>query len=45
MMILFIPGAAREAYFEGTFEMGRTGVRPSDAELADLYAQHDTVWV
>ena len=45
MLILFAPGAPREAYFEGLAEMARTGVRPSEEELADFYARHDNIWV
>jgi mannose-6-phosphate isomerase-like protein (cupin superfamily) len=45
MLILFAPGAPREAYFEGLAEMARTGVRPSEEELADFYARHDNTWV
>jgi hypothetical protein len=45
MLILFAPGAPREAYFEGLAEIGRTGVRPSPAEMAEFYQRHDTYWV
>jgi mannose-6-phosphate isomerase-like protein (cupin superfamily) len=45
MLILFAPGAPREAYFEGLAEIGRTGQRPSDEELAEFYRVHDTFWV
>ena len=45
MLILFAPGAAREAYFEGLAEIGRTGHRPSDEELAEFYLRHDNHWV
>jgi mannose-6-phosphate isomerase-like protein (cupin superfamily) len=45
MLILFTPGAPRETYFEGTFEMGRTGVRPSDDVMAEFFDRHDTFWV
>jgi mannose-6-phosphate isomerase-like protein (cupin superfamily) len=45
MLILFAPGAPREAYFEGLADMGRTGVRPSADELAEFYLRHDTFWV
>ena len=45
MLILFAPGAPREAYFEGLAEIARTGQRPSDAEMAEFYREHDTYWV
>jgi len=45
MLILFAPGAPREAYFEGLAEIGRTGVRPSPEEMAEFYLRHDTYWV
>lgn len=45
MLILFAPGAPREAYFEGLAEIGRTGVRPSEEEMAEFFLKHDTFWV
>ena len=45
MLILFAPGAPREAYFEGLAEIGRAGVRPSPEEMAEFYLRHDTYWV
>jgi mannose-6-phosphate isomerase-like protein (cupin superfamily) len=45
MLILFAPGAPREAYFEGLADIGRSGVRPSDEEMAEFYLRHDTYWV
>jgi hypothetical protein len=44
MLILFAPGAPRERYFEGLAEIGRTGVRPSDEDMAEFYRNHDTFW-
>ena len=44
MLILFAPGAPREAYFESLAEFARSG-RPSDEELADFYLRHDNHWV
>lgn len=44
MLILFAPGAPREAYFEGLAEIGRTGVRPSEEEMTEFYLRHDTFW-
>ena len=44
MLILFAPGAPREAYFEGTARFIREG-RPSATELARFYAEHDNIWV
>ena len=44
MLLHFAPGAPREAYFEGTAQLGRTG-RPSEEELADFYLRHDNIWL
>jgi Cupin domain len=40
MLILFAPGAPREANFEGLAEIGRTGVRLSPEEMAEFYPRH-----
>jgi quercetin dioxygenase-like cupin family protein len=45
MLILFTPGAPREAYFEGLARIAATGERPSEEELAAFYAEHDNIWV
>lgn len=45
MLILFSPGAPREKYFEGLAEIGATGQRPSDEQMAEFFAAHDTYWV
>lgn len=45
MLILFSPGAPREKYFEGLAEIAATGNRPSDEEMAEYFAAHDTYWV
>jgi len=44
MLILFAPGAPREGYFEGLAEIGLTGRRPSEEEMAEFYLRHDTFW-
>jgi mannose-6-phosphate isomerase-like protein (cupin superfamily) len=42
MLLLFAPGAPREAYFEGLIEgIGHL----SDEERAEFYLRHDTYWV
>jgi mannose-6-phosphate isomerase-like protein (cupin superfamily) len=41
MLILFAPGAPREAYFEGLAEVGRL----SEEERAEFYLRHDTYWI
>ena len=41
MLILFAPGAPREAYFEELAAIGASGRRLGDAERAELYARHD----
>ncbi|RJK97496.1 cupin domain-containing protein [Vallicoccus soli] len=45
MLILFSPGAPRERYFEGLAHLSLGGERPSDEEMAEFYARHDTWWV
>ncbi|MEO6702661.1 MAG: cupin domain-containing protein [Jatrophihabitantaceae bacterium] len=45
MLILFAPGAAREAYFEGLAELNRTGEKLSQEQLDEFYAAHDNFWV
>ena len=45
MLILFTPGAPREAYFEGLVDLARRTERPSEAELAEFYERHDNYWV
>ncbi len=45
MLILFSPGAPRERYFEGLAHLAHGGERPSDEEMAEFYARHDTWWV
>jgi mannose-6-phosphate isomerase-like protein (cupin superfamily) len=44
MLIHFAPGAPRERYMEGLAEWARSG-RPSDADAAEFYRQHDNFWV
>lgn len=41
MLILFAPGAPREAYFEDLFRFGEL----SDEERATFFDRHDTYWV
>ena len=43
MLILFAPGAPREAYFEGNARFAAEGW-PSNEELAAFYAEHDNWW-
>jgi mannose-6-phosphate isomerase-like protein (cupin superfamily) len=45
MLILFAPGAPREAYFEGLVELGTMDVKPSSEEMAEFYRKHDTYWL
>jgi hypothetical protein len=45
MLILFTPGAPREAYFEGLARIAAAKQRPSEDELAAFYAEHDNIWV
>ena len=45
MLILFAPGAAREAYFEGLVEIGQREQKPTPEEMQDFYLRHDNHWV
>src|SRR5262249_38723849 len=45
MVLLFAPGAPREAYFEFLDEVARGGRQPTEREWADFYVRHDTYWV
>ena len=45
MLILFAPGAPREAYFEELAEISRTGRQLTDEEWTELYARHDQYMV
>jgi mannose-6-phosphate isomerase-like protein (cupin superfamily) len=44
MLILFAPGAPREAYFEGTARLSR-GLEMTEEERAAFYAAHDNIFV
>jgi mannose-6-phosphate isomerase-like protein (cupin superfamily) len=41
MLILFTPGAPREAYFGCLADLANGSPRPSDEELAEFYLRHD----
>jgi mannose-6-phosphate isomerase-like protein (cupin superfamily) len=41
MLLLFAPGAPREAYFEGLPRLGSM----TEQERADFFAAHDTFWL
>src|SRR5215204_1397200 len=43
MLILFAPGAPREAYFETTARLA-AGLQLSDEEKTAFYLRHDTFW-
>jgi mannose-6-phosphate isomerase-like protein (cupin superfamily) len=45
MLILFAPGAPREAYFEGLARIAAGEWRPSEDELAAFFVEHDNHWV
>lgn len=45
MLILFAPGAPREAYFEGLVELAEGRWRPTADELAAFYERHDNIFV
>lgn len=45
MLLLFTPGAPREAYFAELAEIAASGRQPSEEEWRDIYARHDQVMV
>jgi quercetin dioxygenase-like cupin family protein len=45
MLLLFTPGAPREAYFEGLAELAASGRQPSQEEMTEFYRQHDQFMV
>jgi mannose-6-phosphate isomerase-like protein (cupin superfamily) len=45
MLILFSPGAPREAYFEGLNRFARSGTWPDQEELLAFFAEHDNHYV
>jgi quercetin dioxygenase-like cupin family protein len=44
MLILFAPGAPREAYFEGLRHIADTGKHPSPDDMTEFFRVHDTYW-
>ena len=45
MLILFSPGAPREAYFEGLVEIVQSGRQLSQQEWDEFFERHDNLWV
>jgi mannose-6-phosphate isomerase-like protein (cupin superfamily) len=45
MLILFAPGAPREAYFEGLVELAEGRWQPSHEELQAFMLEHDNIFV
>lgn len=45
MLILFAPGAPREAYFEGLVEMSAGRWKPNPEELQAFFEEHDNIYV
>ena len=45
MLLLFTPGAPREAYFEGLAELAASGRQPTPEEVTEFYRQHDQFMV
>ena len=45
MLILFAPGAPREAYFEGLVELAEGRWAPSPQELQAFFEEHDNLYV
>jgi mannose-6-phosphate isomerase-like protein (cupin superfamily) len=45
LLILFAPGAPREAYFEGLVEMAEGRWAPSHEELVAFLEEHDNIYI
>jgi hypothetical protein len=45
MLLLFTPGAPREAYFEGLAELAASGRQLTQEEMTEFYRQHDQFMV
>jgi mannose-6-phosphate isomerase-like protein (cupin superfamily) len=45
LLILFAPGAPREAYFEGLVELAEGRWKPSQEELHAFFEEHDNIYV
>ena len=45
MLILFTPGAPREAFFEELAEIAASGREPSEEEMTAFYWRHDQFMV
>jgi mannose-6-phosphate isomerase-like protein (cupin superfamily) len=45
MLILFAPGAPREAYFEGLIELAEGRWKPDHDELQAFFEKHDNIYV
>ena len=45
LLILFAPGAPREAYFEGLVELAEGRWKPSKEELQAFFVEHDNIYV
>ncbi len=45
LLILFAPGAPREAYFEGLVELAEGRWQPSHDELQAFFVEHDNIYV
>jgi mannose-6-phosphate isomerase-like protein (cupin superfamily) len=45
MLLLFTPGAPREAYFQGLAEIAASGRQPSQEEMTEFYRRHDQFMV
>lgn len=45
MLLLFTPGAPREAYFEGLAELAASDRQPTAEEMTEFYRQHDQFMV
>ena len=45
LLILFAPGAPREAYFEGLVELAEGRWKPTEDELLAFFEEHDNIYL
>jgi mannose-6-phosphate isomerase-like protein (cupin superfamily) len=45
MLILFVPGAPREAYFEGLVDLAEGRWKPSEEEFQAFLVEHDNIYL
>lgn len=45
ILMILIPGAPREAYFEGLVEIGKSGHQATEEEMAKFFIRHDNYFL